>query len=348
MDNIDTEGILYRIISGYYYITHNNEEYKIISASLDIKQKAHNLYNSVLKRNRFDTNHWLRRNQADILLSQNGIWGNEEEEQLKILQTRLEDIKIELYLKYNDPPMKKKIRDSIVTAHKKINEMITKKTSMDHLTLEYYADALKQEYILANTIYKNGKLAFDFDESNQHELHSFIAELKPYSITISELKAVARSELWKSYWTSTNNDVFDPPVYDWSDEKRTLINLTKMYENILENPDRPENAVLEDDDALEGWMIFTQRKLEKERKKNKLMDAVGGKYKNANEIFIVTDSVEEAREVHSLNDAQGMAQINHMKQIMKNSDEPVAWQDLPHVKMQIEKQIQEKNAARGK
>ena len=78
------------------------------------------------------------------------------------------------------------------------------------------------------------------------------------------------------------------------------------------------------------------------------MDAVGGKYKNANEIFIVTDSVEEAREVHSLNDAQGMAQINHMKQIMKNSDEPVAWQDLPHVKMQIEKQIQEKNAARGK
>ena len=68
MDNIDTEGILYRIISGYYYITHNNEEYKIISASLDIKQKAHNLYNSVLKRNRFDTNHWLRRNQADILL----------------------------------------------------------------------------------------------------------------------------------------------------------------------------------------------------------------------------------------------------------------------------------------
>jgi len=345
---MDIEGLLYRVISGFYLITINDIEYKIIYPDLSIKQRAHSLYNDILKNNRFDTKHWLRKSQAEILLQKNGIWTSEQEEELKILKNRLEDIKIELYLKYADPPLKKKIKDSIKTANKKINEMYSKKNSMEHLTLEYYADTIKNEYILSQTIYIKDKLAFDFNHSNQYELHEVISELRQHTISISELKALARSELWKSYWTASSTDIFSPPSYNWSDDQRTLINLTKMYDNIYENPDRPENAVIEDDDALEGWMIFTHRKYEKERKKTKLMDSIGGKYKNANEIFIVTNSVEEAKEVYSLNDAQGMAQVNHIKQIMKNSDEPIPWQELPHVKMQIEQQIKQKNAKQGK
>jgi hypothetical protein len=345
---MDIEGLLYRVISGFYLITINDIEYKIIYPDLSIKQRAHSLYNDILKNNRFDTKHWLRKSQAEILLQKNGIWTSEQEEELKILKNRLEDIKIELYLKYADPPLKKKIKDSIKTANKKINEMYSKKNSMEHLTLEYYADTIKNEYILSQTIYIKDKLAFDFNHSNQYELHEVISELRQHTISISELKALARSELWKSYWTASSTDIFSPPSYNWSDDQRTLINLTKMYDNIYENPDRPENAVIEDDDALEGWMIFTHRKYEKERKKTKLMDSIGGKYKNANEIFIVTNSVEEAQEVYSLNDAQGMAQINHMKKIMKNSNEAIPWQELPHVKMQIEQQIKQKNAKQGK
>lgn len=345
---MDIEGLLYRVISGFYLININNVEYKVITPTLFIKQKAHHIYNDILKNNRFDTQHWLRKNYAERLLEKNGVWGAEQEDELKIIKNRLDDIKIELYLKYNDPPLKKKIKDSIKTANKKINEMYSKKNSMEHLTLEYYAETVKNEYILSQTIYKENKLAFDFNNSNQHKLHEIIAELKNYTITIDQLKALARSELWRSYWTSCATNVFDQPAYDWGDDQRTLINLTKMYDNIYDNPDRPETAVIEDDDALEGWMIFTHRKYEKERKKTKLMDSIGGKYKNANEIFIVTNSIEEAKEVHGLNDAQGMAQINHIKKIMKNSNEPIPWQDLPHVKMQIEQQIKQKNAKQGK
>lgn len=345
---MDIEGLLYRVISGFYLITINNTEYKITYPDLSIKQRAHSLYNDILKNNRFDTNHWLRKSQAEKLLQKNGIWTSEQEEELKILKNRLEDIKIELYLKYADLPLKKKIKESIKTANKKINEMYSKKNSMENLTLEYYADTIKNEYILSQTIYIKDKLAFDFHNSNQYELHEVISELREHTVSITELKALARSELWKSYWTASSTDIFSPPSYNWSDDQRTLINLTKMYDNIYENPDRPENAVIEDDDALEGWMIFTHRKYEKERKKTKLMDSIGGKYKNANEIFIVTNSAEEAKEVYSLNDAEGMAQINHMKKIMKNSNEAIPWQELPHVKMQIEKQIKQKNTQQGK
>jgi len=275
----------------------------------------------------------------------NGTWTKEQNEQLKILQTRLEDLKIELYLKYNDPPMKKKIRESIKTGIKQIQKMLRDRDSMEHLTLEFFAETAKNEYMLSQTIYKDNKLAFDFENSNQHELHSILSELRKYTISAEEIKAVARSELWKSYWNAASGDIFDPPIYDWSEEQKLLINFTKMYENIYENPDRPEDNIIEDDDALEGWMIFIRRKNEKERKKNKLMDSVGGKYKNANEIFIVTNSPEESKEIYSLNDPQGIAQIHHLKKMAKdNVGKSIPWQELPHVKMQIQQELKEKTA----
>lgn len=343
---MDIEGLLYRIISGSYTVSINGAEYTVVKPTLRIRQNAHSIYTTILKNCRFDTKHWLTRKQTEIILEKEGVWNSDLEEELKILQNRLDDLKIELYLKYADPPMKKKIKGSLKTGQKKINQLLNKKNSMDYLTLEYYAETAKNEYLLAQTIFKNGELAFDFEKSNQYELHHIISELRDYAITTTELKAVARSELWRSYWSATSNDIFDPPIYDWSEEQKMLISLTKMYENIYENPDRPEDSVIEDDDALEGWMIFVKRKNEKERKKTKLMDAVGGKYKNANEIFIVTNSTEEAKEIYSLNDAKGMAEINHIKKIMKGANKPIPWQDLPHVQMQIQQQIKDKSAKR--
>lgn len=340
----DTEELVYRIINGYYYININNQTYKVLSPNLEIKQSAHNIYLSIINSNKFDDTNWLRKSEADEILKTQQIWNQDKEEQLKILNNRLEDMKIELYLKFLDPTMKKKIKASLETGKSRIQDMMNMKSSMDHLTLEFYADGLKNEYIILNTVYNlDNELVFgDNVDTNFFEL--IVTTINKYSIGMDTLRAVARSDLWKSYWDAAKEQVFPLPAYNWTDEQRLIINLSKMYDSVREHPECPEDDVIIDDDALDGWMIFHRRRVEKERKKNKLMDAVGGKYKNANEIFIVTNSVEEAKEIYSLNDPQAMAAINHMKSLAQSSDQPIQWADLPHVKAELQNKLKQQTA----
>lgn len=340
----DTEELVYRIINGYYYININNQTYKVLSPNLEIKQSAHNIYLSIINSNKFDDTNWLRKSEADEILKTQQIWNQDKEEQLKILNNRLDDMKIELYLKFLDPTMKKKIKASLETGKSRIQDMMNMKSSMDHLTLEFYADGLKNEYIILNTVYDlDNELVFgDNVDTNFFEL--IVTTINKYSIGMDTLRAVARSDLWKSYWDAAKEQVFPLPAYNWTDEQRLIINLSKMYDSVREHPECPEDDVIIDDDALDGWMIFHRRRVEKERKKNKLMDAIGGKYKNANEIFIVTNSVEEAKEIYSLNDPQAMAAINHMKSLAQSSDQPIQWADLPHVKAELQNKLKQQTA----
>jgi len=345
---MDTEGTLYRIINGSYYIYVNNQRYKIVLPNLQTKQESHALYWDILKNNRFDTTHWLTRNQAEKILNTNGIWNSSKEEELKILQNRLDDMKIELYLKYNDLTMKKKIKASLETGKDAIGELLNKKHSMDHLTLEYHAESVKNEYIITHTIYDdNNNLVFDNDNIDSSALEDFMTVIQKNGVSHDNLRAVARSDLWKSYWDAAKGAIFAPPAYEWTDEQRLLVNISKMYDSVREHPECPEDAVIEDDDALDGWILFWKRKAEKDRKKNKLMEEVGGKYKNAGEVFIVANNQEEAKEIYALNDGKAMAEIRHMQAMAKDFKDPkdhIQWQDLPHVKMELENKLNKKQS----
>lgn len=341
----DIESIVYRIINGYYYITIHNNMYKIICPKIQLKQMAHSLYIDILNNNKFDDSSWLRKTDTEFILKSNEIWNSDKDEQLKILQNRLDDMKIELYLKFLDPTMKKKIKNSLETGKAKIQEMINQKHSMDHLTLEHYAEGIKNEHIILNTVYDiSDNLVFK-EPVDTTLFETFISTLNKRIITMETLRQVARHDLWKSYWDAAKDKVFPLPAYDWTDEQRLLINISKMYDSVKEHPECPEDDVIADDDALDGWMLFHKRKVEKERKKNKLMDSIGGKYKNANEIFVITHSAEEAKEIYSLNDPESMAAINHMKSLASNSDGPIQWSDLPHVKADLQNKLKQKQGA---
>jgi|TARA_B100001094_G_C18192244_1_gene808072 hypothetical protein len=342
---MDIEGTLYRIINGSYYTFVKSKRYKVVLPNLQIKQQAHALSLDIIQNNRFDTTHWLTKHQAEKILRTNDIWNNEQEEQLKILNNRLEDMKIELYLKYIDPAMKKKIKASLETGKSAIAELLGKKHSMDHLTLDSHAESAKNSYILTHTIYDDkDNLVFNDEHVDSGELEDFMTAVQKHDVSHDDLRTLARSEIWKSYWDAAKGNIFAPPAYLWTDEQRLLINISKMYDSVREHPECPEDAVINDDDALDGWVLFWKRKAEKERKKNKLMEDVGGKYKNAGEVFVIANSTEEAKEIYGLNDAKGMAEIRHMQKLAADntSESGIPWQDLPHVKTQIQNQVNSK------
>lgn len=339
---MDKEGLLYRIISGIYYINVADITYKVISPNLLTKQKAHQVYLDILNSNKFDMKCWLKKAQADKILEVNGVWNSDKEKELKKLEDRLEELKVDLYKKFQYVKRRTRIKKSISNLLDDIRSMKEQKHSMDHLTLEYYAETVKNENIICSTIFLEDKLAFDLDKTDTNLLTGILEEIKSKKVDIDDIRSLARHEIWQNYWGPAKENVFPLPVCNWTDEQRSLVSLSRMYDSVRESPECPSDDIIQDDDALDGWFIFQRKEREKEKKRNKVMDSVGDKYKDAGEIFLVTDSVEEARDIYELNDAQGAAQVNHIKQIGKDADASVPWQDLPHVKMELQQQINER------
>ena len=88
----------------------------------------------------------------------------------------------------------------------------------------------------------------------------------------------------------------------WTDDQRTLVIFSKMYENAQQSLDCPSDEVFEDDDMFDGWMIDQRRKREEEMKK-KQTDAVNTtNYGNAGEVFIMAKNEDDANKIYDLNE----------------------------------------------
>jgi hypothetical protein len=79
---------------------------------------------------------------------------------------------------------------------------------------------------------------------------------------------------------------------------------SQMYDNVSEHPDAPDDAVLEDDDALDGWFLI-QKDKRKAEKSNQNMNTMLGIDPNAQEVFIPAQTPEDIQRIHDMNSVQG-------------------------------------------
>lgn len=341
--------LLYRIILGYYYIYVNNEKYKIIYPSLDIKYEAEILYDSIMEDNKYDKT-WLTDSEIDFQLNILGLWDKEKDQRLKNIETTLEDTKVELYLSFANQDKKQKLKKQIQSIIKSIAELLNEKNILSHLSIKEYAFTIKNEFIIMNTIYNShNKLHFKNPKKNTYEhkmLQLFMKEILDNALQPVQIRELAKSDIWRSYVSAIN---IEKNILDLNDDYKNLINIHKMYEGAKQHPECPSEEVLKDDDALDGWFIFQHRKSEKEKKKNAILDRVGGNIKNAGEVFLMTDDQQETKDIYSLNDAETNRNIEEIKRLHKEKGS-VAWQELPFVKRQVQEQIssQSKNIIRKK
>lgn len=341
---MDLEDILYRIISGYYYISVDNTTYKIYSPKLKLKQKAHSLYLSIMEDNKYDTSSWISKSVIDNLLKVYDIWDSNKESNLNHLVKSLENAKIELYLNFSKIKQKESIKKLIASINKQINENLNKKHYFDCLTLEYYSSSLKNQYLLMNTIYSENdtKIFGDsLDDIDTIFLEKIIYEIYHNSISMDDIKNLANSEIWRSYWDSCKDGIFEGKAIDWTEEQRSLVNITKMMDAIREHHERPPEEVFSDFDALDGWILHQKQTAEKEKKKEQISNTVGGnKKERMDEVFVVTNSKEEAREIFSLNDSTTIQNIKNMSKVVSEKGS-VKWSELPHVKREIQNKFNE-------
>jgi len=340
--NINCEKLLYRILLGYYYIFVNNIRYKIKYPSLELKYQAEILYDNIIENNKFDKA-WLTDNEINLYLIMNSIWYKDKDKELEQLQKKLDRSKIDLFLNFINQDRRESYKKEIGKIKDGINQLNQLKNSYAWLSIKDHATSIKNEFIIMNSIYDNNdNLLFDNIDDDSYEyikLQDFIREIITNTITLDDIRILAKSDIWKSYASTSN---IQKDILNINDDYKHLISLHNMYENARQHPEAPTKDVLDDDDALEGWFLYQNEKMEKEKKKNAVLERIGGNIKEAGEVFVLTQDRDETEAIFALNDEETRSNIRQMNSLANKSNKSIDWQDVPFVKRQIQKDAEDK------
>lgn len=339
MNEGDLELLLYRILSGKIIFSYKNIDYELRSANYDIRYNAQVIYNNILNDEKY--NDWLREEDLDYILINLGLWNNQTKKMIKNLEKSIDKTKIELYKSASSPAKNKTIRKTLNTSRDQLNRILNHRHEMFNNTLEGYASSIKHEYIICNTLYKDNIKVFPFSgNNNSHsyiQFNNLVNEVNKQNLSIETYKKLARSGIWRSYWSCNKNYIFDKSVAEWTDDQRTLVSMSRMYDNIYEHPECPSDNIIEDDDMLDGWILHQKQEIAKAKKQSQL-DQTNNKLKNAQEIFLMANNNEEMEEIISLNSDESLnkmkSKINYVQRVGEASES-----QLPDVQLEIRSQL---------
>ena len=289
--------------------------------------------------------------EVDDMMLQTGLWSRDEEAQLEGSPRKIENLKVALY----EAQMRTKIfdatRKTLDKAKDQLVKLANKKSSLNNVTDTGSANAIKLQYLLYTSIIdKKGEYVYDGDDfwAEEHKLIEHIFK-KYLSSQIAEeiIRELARTEPWRSYWGASKieGSVFGKSAAELNTEQRSLINWSKFYDSIYEHMESPGEAVIQDDDLLDGWLIIQSRKREKE-KLEKEVDKKIGKNRGAQEVYVMADNIEHAQRINELNNPMARG-VKRSREKVIDQKGSVAEQDLPDAKNRMRMQANQQRSKKG-
>jgi hypothetical protein len=339
MNDFDIDFLLSRILSGYLIFFYQNQKYQLRYPTIELKYEANILYNNIINEEKY--NDWIREENITKVMIHLGLWENSTDALLQNMDKNIDNLKVELYNSFLNKSKQPKIRESLRSVEAQKDKILSRKYEFVSNTLEGYAASIKNEYIITNTLYDSrGELVFkNSDNISKNSLsyqyfNALVQEINSHVISVSDFKAIARSGIWKAYWGANKSNVFDTSVINWTDEQRSLVNITKMYDSVYEHPECPDDKIIEDDDMLDGWMIVQKRKLHKQKKEISLEQS-NPRLKNAQEVFLLADDQDDIEEILDMNSPESKMRMKEKFNFIQNSQGPVEELQLPDVRRDV-------------
>lgn len=352
MNLADKEYYLYRILSGcirckIYDNFGKQKVFLIKSPTVYQKYIAEEIYQEYLVDNRMQGLYEEEELYAHLI--DIGHWSKEEDEKLEGINKDIETLKTKLYKLIFKSEERKFIRKALLAGKEERDFLIEKKNRYYHLSCTGAASIVKMRYLLgASLFYENGSPVFSSDEKfwldSGNLIDTIINVYNKNRIDEKTIRELARTEPWRSTWTvrkSTGDKIFHSSSCELSDEQKSLVYWTCLYDNIYENPDCPCEDIIDDDDALDGWLIDQEKNRKKRVTEKNVEDLIPESMKNASEVFIKVDTVEDAKKIEELNDERG-------KQIKRSRDRAISNKgevheaNLPDVNKDLRMQIVQK------
>jgi hypothetical protein len=282
----ERELLVYRIICGYLRYKDINKDIvlKIRSPSNKIKYEAQEIY--------VDYYNKAKEQGIEEDYSYLSGWDYSDDKRLEEIREDIDNLKIDLYYAIDKNSQVDRIRAELNYNNKLYDGMFQQKHRYNSLTCDGIAAYAKKMYILEKCTYFNKKL-YDWTEIPITKLFNYYNES---IVTEEEFRAIVKSEPWASYWKTK------PKFPNPTEEQKFLLLWSNQYDRIYSSPDCPSETVIEDDDALDGWMLVQKKKRKEEQNKTEAERKITSeKIGQAGEVFIFAENEKEAEKIESLN-----------------------------------------------
>ncbi|MAG59542.1 hypothetical protein CMO96_02005 [Candidatus Woesebacteria bacterium] len=275
----------------------------------------------------------------------NGIWGIEKEKEIKELESGIEKLKVKVFKSFFSSEKREEARGLLNRSKERLAVLHHLQHSYDHVTTVGVATYAKNAWVIENcTTYKDGSLYdwkhMDIQKAMSIQNNSIISEE-----TIREL---ANSHPWQGYWAlkGEGENIFRKHPLEMTFNQHHIVSWAGAYSNVHESMECPVKAVIEDNDAFDGWMI-DQRETREKDKGEKFGEKLTEKHKDANEVFVFAPTKEDAERVDELNDpAAQMVKRQRMYQVDTNAG--VEYQQFNDVKRTLVETSHEMQKNRNK
>lgn len=357
LDEDSRNEIVYRLLYGEDLVEVDGKIYKVVNPSPKIRTLAHKLYDETIYRNRFGD--WLKDRDCLRILVQQGLCSWQIDQNLKEMDKNIETLKVDLYQSMFREDMMKRTRKTLAMTKKKKEELIHTRHMLDYMTLKGYAEMVRRQFLLFNTVfhYESDERVFnDWDNLDTGMLESILSKVVRQIIPGEHLREVSRTEPWRSFWSSSQKQPFqDVPIGMLNDEQRAVVLYTQMYDSVSQHPECPPDSVLDDDDLLDGWLIIERRKREKGQMDKQMDSRLGNRHDGADEVFVIAQGenkesrVRDANRINEMNDTQGKILKAQREKQLKHKGKMVD-ADFMDRRLQIQQETTEKfvNQVKGK
>lgn len=308
-----------RIIVGQTFFDFNDEPLWVGVPTPLIKLRAEHIYQKV-----FSNNTQLMSYQDSIIwMIECGLWDTDREQELENAYKDLDTLKVG----YLESEFNINNRDSILigikTTEKRILELENERNAYYGTTKEGVASWMKTRYLLGSCIYNmDGKqyLNTNFWDNGDGNAVISTAMNAVSNDTLDEygIRELSRLEPWISIWTNSKytNSIFECSPSCLTSEQKGLIIWTQTYESLAQRDDVSKD-IIEDNYALDGWMIKNAREKSENNKSKSITSRFGNKkVANSEHIFVMTGGNDE--NIAKINAANTKSAQMFKKQYMRD------------------------------
>lgn len=234
-----------------------------------------------------------------ILLIESGKWDSSKEDKIKSLRREIENNKIAYFNNFYSPEIKRTNKKLIDQNENDLMELLGVRHQYNNMTAEgIAAGAMWQEMITYMYKGEDKLTALATYHSN------FIGE--------NTIRSIVLSDEWAAYSNLSKNP-FGRAIIKLTDFQRKLCSWSNVYRNVRNHPDRPDEKIIEDHDAFDGWMINQSRK---DRAEKKIKITSKGIKPNASDVFVFGNTEQDIDDILSLNGPEARAK---MESVMKKT-----------------------------
>lgn len=306
----EKEVILFRILSTRHLISIDDSLYLFYQPNLELIHEAERYYADTCYELSFEG--WLTNDDIEIVLINLGLWEHAFTSYIKTLNKQVDNLKVEIYKSIFNIKKKESLKKSLISMRKSLQKLYEKRMIFDHVTLEHYLKTLKLQYIIGLSVYdKDDKPMYsrqNFMNEDSYIINCVLSYLSDHKLNHNILREIARTEPWRSYWSIGKEKVFSTVIANLTDEQRALALFSRMYDSAYSHAECPDEDVIDDDDAFDGWMIVQDQTRKQNLAEQGAKDLMS-KHKQADEIFIPVDNIEDARKIKSLNSIESQMDL---------------------------------------